>query len=148
MTAAKRIELLGIPTLAVLGALAAPWLPSALTLGGVALVASSTLLAQSLLRDLWLLHDLRRRDAFHPGERRPCMCVESTVGASGVLIGLLLVTAFQTREIGLGALGWGTLLFATTAFGFAIRDVVFEWNPWRVRIDPDHLNVVPTWRRR
>ena len=75
------------------------------------------------------------------------MCVESTVGASGVVAGLVVFGSAIDATIALQPLATGLLVAGILAVGFAIKDFVIELRPLRIRRDRDHLNIVVHWRR-
>ena len=81
------------------------------------------------------------------GEKVPCMCVESTLGLVGVVTGLTLLAVGLPHTVAIHRWGWGVLVLSVTGVGFLIRDLVFEWNPWRIRFDKNHMNIVFTWKR-
>lgn len=146
MTRAERLELALIPVAA-----AATWamgarLPAAPGVGALLLVGAVLLLLQGLLRDLWLLW--RRRTAPTAGQprRMACLCLESTLGSTGVLAGLVVLGSGLPWRIALPGWGWGLLVGAVLALGFAIKDLVIALRPLRVVRDPDHLNIVVGWR--
>ncbi len=115
--------------------------------GRLLLAASAILLLQGLVRDLSLLARQRRIAQRAPRRVARCLCVESTVGATGIVIGAVLLGA------GSGAFfvvsGWmlSVLLIAQMSLGFLIKDTVLEWSPWRLYQDKDHLNIVFTWKQ-
>ena len=90
MTIAEKFELALIAVTTLAAVLAAPLLPAQLELGSLLLVGFVLLLGQSLLRDVWLLVRQRRAAASAPAQPAQGMCVESVVGACGVVAGLLV----------------------------------------------------------
>ena len=42
---------------------------------------------------------------------------------------------------------WSILAVTVLAIGFAIKDFVFEWRPFRIRREKDHVNLVFSWKR-
>lgn len=147
MTSAEKAELTLIPLASLACFLAAPILPGRIALGSLLLVVFVLLLSQGLLRDLWLLAHNRRGAPSGAARTLSCMCVESVVGATGVLAGIVVLGAGIGRPIDIGAAGWALAVFAVTATGFAIKDLVFEWNPWSIRRDKDHLNIIVRWKK-
>ena len=75
------------------------------------------------------------------------MCIESTVGATGIVAGAVLLGTGIDRPVVMDKGIWSPLAMATMAVGFAIKDYVLEWRPWRVRRDKDHTNIVFTWKK-
>jgi len=75
------------------------------------------------------------------------MCVESTVGVTGVVAGIILVGAASDKTLVMGQALWAALAVVVLAVGFAIKDFVFEWRPFRIRRDKDHVNLVFSWKK-
>lgn len=139
-----------------------------LSLGHWVLWASALLLFQTLIRDLWLMRRKPRagESVSSRGIRsinRPVdppvdppvdkgsgrlMCIESSLGMVGVVIGAgLFLSGLGGRiELGFGSvvlLGWLVLVG-----GFLIKDWVIDaTDGLRFRRDPDHRNIVVRWRR-
>lgn len=142
MTHAERTELALIPVAAVAAWAMAARLPAAPDVGTLLLVGAVLLLLQGLLRDLWLLW--RRRTAPPAGQprRMACLCLESTLGSTGVLAGLVVLGSGLPWRLALPAWCWGLLVGGVLALGFAIKDLVIALRPLRLVRDPDHLNIV------
>ncbi len=147
MSPAEKCELALVPLLAATAWLLAPLLPTGLSLGHLFLVCSVLLLLQSLVRDLWLLASMRLHGKPVAGQKIPCMCVESTVGFAGVVTGLTLLAVGLPQTVPIDRWGWCGLILSVTAIGFLLRDLVFEWNPWRIRFDKNHMNIIFTWKK-
>ena len=147
MTAAEKTELALIPLAGVAIWLFGYRLPEKIGIGSLLLAASVLLLLQGLIRDLWLLY--KRRQLPQDGTRREalCMCVESTVGVTGVVAGLILVGAMADMTFRVSPTLFSILAVTVLAAGFAIKDFVFEWHPFRLRRDKDHLNLVFSWKK-
>jgi sterol desaturase/sphingolipid hydroxylase (fatty acid hydroxylase superfamily) len=146
ITRAEKIEL-ALVLLATGGlAVMAVHLPAQLELGSFLAVAALALLGQGLIRDLWLLAKQRKvRDTGHREEAR-CMCLESTVGLSGVLAGILLTALAIPVSVRMADWAWplaGGLIWVA---GFAIKDVVIQWSPWKLRRVKDHGSILVRWR--
>lgn len=146
MTLSEGIELAFIPIAGAAVLLAAGELPDEIGAGRLLLIGSALLLLQSLVRDVWLLVRNRRTAQSSPPRRARCMCIESTVGAAGVLVGALLLGVGIDRSLAMNGWGWSALVIGVLGTGFAIKDYVFEWNPFRIRRDKDHMNIVVTWK--
>ena len=147
MTTAERIELTLIPLVGVAVWLIAARLPAQIGIGSLLLAASVLLLLQGLIRDLWLL--FKRRQDSQTGARREalCMCVESTVGVTGIVAGLIVLGSAADSNLFVSRALWSILAVAVLVIGFAIKDFVFEWRPFRIRRDKDHVNLVFSWKR-
>ena len=91
MTRAERLELALIPLAAAAAWGVAARLPDAPGLGDLLLAGAVLLLLQGLLRDLWLLWRRRALAAAAQPRRMPCLCLESALGATGVLAGLVFL---------------------------------------------------------
>ncbi|MFA9419595.1 MAG: hypothetical protein ACERLB_05555, partial [Gammaproteobacteria bacterium] len=87
MTKTETIELGLIPVLGAGFWLMAPLLPDRIGAGKLLLWTSALLLLQSLIRDLWLLARQKHNVKPGPPKKERCMCVESTVGATGIVAG-------------------------------------------------------------
>jgi len=148
VTIARTIELGAIGPLALAARLLRPWLPDTVELGNLLLDASAILLGQSLLRDLWLLAAARRRAGAEASARRTalCLCAESTVGIAGIIASCALIGAGIYRPLAMGTWSWSLLSLLVMGLGFLIKDYVLEARPWRIRRDPDHLNLLVGWK--
>ena len=146
MTPTEKTELSLIPLLAGLTWLAAPLLPHQISVGTALVWASAMVLLQGLVRDLWLLAKARRAARVDVPRKARCMCVESTVGVTGIVAGIVLLGAGIDRTFIVSRRGWGLAVVAVLGVGFELKDYVFEWRPFRLRRDKDHLNIVFSWR--
>jgi hypothetical protein len=147
MTVAEKTELALIPFVDMAVWLASERLPEMVEIGSLLLAASVLLLFQGLIRDLCLLFKRSQRSESGPRQEALCMCVESTVGVTGVVAGLVLVGAAADATVHVSHILWGVLAAVVLAIGFAIKDFVFEWRPFRVRRDKDHVNLVFSWKK-
>ena len=147
MTNAEKAELALIPIVGVVAWMLSDRLPARIGVGTLLLAASVLLLLQGLVRDLWLLS--RRNHAPHDGAHRQalCMCVESTVGVTGVAAGLMLLGSGVDLTLSVAPWQWCMLAAGVLSVGFAIKDFILEWRPFRIRRDKDHLNIVVSWKR-
>jgi hypothetical protein len=146
MTTAEKVEL---ALILVFGAglwLMAPELPDKLDVGNLVLGTSALLLLQSLIRDLWLLAREKRAAQRSPRRKARCMCVESTVGATGIIVGIVLLGSGIDGSVVMNDWMWTPLVMVVMGIGFVIKDYVLEWGPLRVRRDRDHMNIVFTWK--
>ncbi len=147
MTRGEILELGLIPLAGAALWLSAPALPSRTDFGTLLLLASSLFLAQGLIRDLCLLAEAKRHLP-EPGSRvSPCMCLESAIGLTGVLSGLALLGVGLSGRIAMTPGRWTFAALAVLLTGFALKDFVFEWSPWRIRREKNHLNVIFRWKR-
>ena len=146
MTRAERLELALIPLAAAAAWGMAARLPDAPGLGDLLLAGAVLLLLQGLLRDLWLLWRRRALAAAAQPRRMPCLCLESALGATGVLAGLVFLGSGLAWRMAMPDWGWSLLVAVVLALGFAIKDLVIALRPLRLVRDPDHLNIVLGWR--
>ena len=91
VTKTETIEFALIPVLGAGFWLMAALLPDRIGAGKLLLWTSALLLLQSLIRDLWLL--ARQRHNVKTGllKKARCMCVESTLGATGIVAGITIL---------------------------------------------------------
>jgi len=75
------------------------------------------------------------------------MCIESTVGATGVVMGAILSGAGIGQPVSMTEWTWSVLVVLVLSGGFLMKDYVLEWSPWRIRRDKDHMNIVFTWKK-
>ena len=147
MTTSEKAELGSIPLVGAIFWLATPALPQVVSVGALLLEMSVLLLFQGLVRDLWLLAKQRRDLQSDLRRMARCMCMESTVGVTGIVAGAVLLGSGIDRSVAMGQWLWGVLAMAVIATGFAIKDYVIESNPWRVHRDADHINIVFRWKQ-
>ncbi len=110
------------------------------------LTVSSLLLFQGLLRDLWLLYQNRNKSADCHQREENCVCLESTVGITGIIAGLVLLGIGFDKHIAMNEMTWSLLVTLILVIGFLIKDLVLEWNPIRIRRDTDHASIVVKWK--
>ena len=147
MTTAEKIELAVIPLAGCALWLLALVLPGVADVGTLLLWAAALFLFQGLLRDFWLLA-LQRRATLPGGRRKErCMCVESTVGVTGVIAGLALPCLGWHRLVVMDGWSWSLSGMAVVAAGFALKDYVVFWRPLRLRREKDHVNIIFTWQK-
>ena len=146
MTFLEKMELGVIPLAGFATILLADFLPDKVGGGRILLTASALLLLQSLVRDLLLLARGRGQSSSVPTRKARCMCMESTIGAGGVLAGMLALGLGVDVAVAVPPWAWSILAVAVLGFGFWIKDYVIGWNPWRIEKDPDHMNIVFTWK--
>ncbi|ODU51220.1 MAG: hypothetical protein ABS98_07290 [Lysobacteraceae bacterium SCN 69-48] len=146
MTRAERLELALIPLAAAAAWGVAARLPDAPGLGDLLLAGAVLLLLQGLLRDLWLLWRRRALAAAAQPRRMPCLCLESALGTTGVLAGLVFLGSGLAWRMAMPDWGWSLLVAVVLALGFAIKDLVIALRPLRLVRDADHLNIAVGWR--
>ena len=146
MTRLEKMEVALIPVVGVATYLLAYKLPAQISLGHLLLTASVMLLLQSLLRDLLLLAKTKRSVSEHTAKTARCMCLESTVGMTGVLAGIGVLGLGISNTLIMNNVGWSALIMVMLTSGFLIKDWLIESRPWRLVRDKDHLNIIFTWK--
>jgi len=139
MTTAEKIEIGIIAVIGFCTWFMAPGLPGRVTGGGLLLSSSALLVAQGLVRDLWLLAQFKAGDSQRTAQ---CMCAESTLGILGIVFGLGLLFSPIELLVTMSPWLWSALVCLSMGIGFAIKDFVLEWWPLRVRRDKDHINII------
>jgi hypothetical protein len=153
MTTFEKIELGLIPLAGLAFYLFAPALPllfpAQLGVGRLLTLISALLLFQGLVRDVFLLAK-QKRMAQHQQAPKPLrsMCLESTVGVLGLLLGAGLsgVGWDSDPPLVMAAWAWGVLVVLIMSVGFAMKDLVIDSRPWRIRRDKDHMNILFKWK--
>ena len=145
MKTREKIELGLIPVAVSAVGLAARWLPEQLGTGALLVIACLAWLVQGGLRDVWLLYLLKSQPAAAPRRRLACMCLESSAGLAGVVLGVALALAGIGGQITLNPARWMLLAATALTLGFLAKDFVISWHPPGIRRDPDHHSIVFTW---
>ncbi len=145
MTRAEWIEVSVIAVLAPASWLAWPYFAPTMPLWQLALSLSALLLAHSLVRDTAIL--LRSRMSESTGHRREahCFCLESTIGATGVVVGVVLAALGLSIQVAIGRWYFVLGVAGTMVFAFAVKDLVISWSPLGLRREKDHLNLIVRW---
>lgn len=147
MTTVEKIELALIPIIGVCIWLAENRLPTSAGIGRLLLWASVLILLQGLIRDLWLLAKQKRTVKPDQQIKAQCMCIESTIGMTGVIAGIILLGFGVNNSITMNGLMWSVFVSVVMLVGFIIKDYVIEWNPLRIRKDKNHINIIVTWKK-
>ncbi len=121
-------------------------LPSSVELGSFFAIAALTLLVQGLFRDLWLLSQQRKHAAAQSATTMKCMCLESTLGLGGVLVGVVLTAVGVTTRVSIVPALWPVMVGTIMMFGFLTRDMVITWSPWSIKKYPGHGSILVVWR--
>jgi hypothetical protein len=148
MTRAEWIELAAIGAVAAGSWVALSNSPATMQLWQIVLGLSGLLLAQSLARDVAILVRRGRARANEPRREAQCFCLESTVGARGVLAGAGLAGVGSSAQVMFHRWEFCLAIAATMALGFLVKDLVISWNPIGVRREKDHLNLIVRWKRK
>ncbi len=145
MTLTERIQLVLIPIIGIVIWFLAPILPQQLAFAQFILISSVIILLQSLIRDIWLLF-LSSKKEQGPKKFAPCMCIESTIGITGVILGLLFLGLGISTMVSMSSNIWSTLTLIVLSVGFLMKNYVIQWNPWRIRREKNHMNIVFRWK--
>ncbi len=120
------------------------YFPAKLEVGELVMQAAALVFAQSLIRDVWILFQQRKKSAKSTGEQsrqENCICLESAVGAVILLIGGILFFRFDavvSPSFGL----MSVLVFGLLIVGFLIKNWVVVLYPLSISYEPNHLNVL------
>ena len=116
-------------------------LPDQMESGYLILTLGLLFLFQPLLRDLWLLS---RQSKIPRSSMKAvkCMCLESGIGFIPVIASAVLIGGGFSKQISIAPIAWLIAIPTILLFGFWLKDFVFEWNPWRIRRDPNHVNML------
>lgn len=145
MTNIEKIELLLIALTAVGIGSTSNYLPKSVGLGRLLLAISALLLLQSLIRDIWSLIQQKHVKKTETKTIMRCMCVESTVGITGVVIGLMILGSGFDQPLALKDWVWSIAAVAVLLFGFLIKDYVMELKPFRLRKNKSHQHIIVKW---
>ncbi|HEY4247565.1 MAG TPA: hypothetical protein VGM64_11950 [Lacunisphaera sp.] len=143
----EKFELIAIPVVVVSTAILIPQSGTTFEIGELITGGALLLLLQGFFRDLWLLRQSRRSPSSTPTRSARCMCVESTVGLTGVIAGIALVGFGLTRPIHLSVIALVFAIASILVVGFLLKDFVFEWSPWKIHREKDHSQVIFRWRK-
>jgi hypothetical protein len=147
MTKREKAELVLI-LLAGCGAFSiAALLPAQLSIGNLLLMMSALLLLQSLIRDVSILIDTRRVEQSSAIKTMRCMCLESTIGMTGIVVGAGILGLGIDPQVVMGQWEWALAAVLTLGTGFAIKDFILQTNPWRIVREKNHLNIVFSWKK-
>jgi len=146
-TIAEKIEITLIPLFGIIFWLLAPILPGQLNAGNLFLTMSALLLFQSLIRDLFLLAEMKRKPQQVQYSATRCICLESTVGITGILVGAGILSFGINLPVVMNKWMWSILVMLIMAAGYFIKDIVLEIGPWRILRDKNHMNILFKWRK-
>jgi uncharacterized membrane protein YdfJ with MMPL/SSD domain len=146
MTRAEWIEVVAIGSGAAFAWLAWPHISFPMPLWQIVLGLSALLLAQSLVRDVAILLRRQRAETGQPRKEAQCFCLESTVGTTGVLTAALLVFLGSATKVTLSRWEFFLAVAGILLLGLLIKDLVISWNPFAVRCEKDHLNLIVRWK--
>ena len=119
-------------------------MPKPMNIAYIIVYLSALLLLQGLIRDCWYLYCARgvvKKSQLHTNPILG-LCVESTVGGVGIVVGLVLLFLASGLTFNLSASLWVALMLLTLVFGFIVKDFVFQVLPFRIHKDVNHMNVI------
>jgi hypothetical protein len=143
---ADATELVLIAAAVGLVGVTATFYPQSIELGSLLALAALALLLQGLVRDLWFLARQRRGAVTESAEEVSCMCMESTLGLGVVLVGVILTAAGIAFRVPMAGWIWPIGAAAVWVGGFAVKDVVIQWSPWKLRRMKNHGSLIVRWR--
>ncbi len=146
MKCAEWIEAGLIVAVAAASRLAWPILPGTMPLWQIVLGLSALLLAQSLVRDVAILFRRRQQALNQPRLEAQCFCLESTVGATGIVAGAALAGLGSSSRVATSGWEFSIAVPGILALGFVIKDLVIYWKPFGLRREKDHLNLIVRWK--
>ena len=117
-------------------------LPETISVAYLVLVLATVFLVQSLIRDLFLLTAIRSGRLVIESQRKPAFCLESILGLTAVVTGLLMLLSGASSRVELNSTYWMLLIGLTMASCFLLRNTVVQWHPWAIYQDPNHLNFI------
>lgn len=138
-------EIVGIGSVVAVTALARHSLPARIEVGEAVLGMAALLLVQGLVRDLVRLRGARAA-AKSGAPRITCVCAESTIGATAILAGVLIVFAMTPVSLRVPSFAWPIGVGLVMVFGFSTRHLVLDWRERRLRWEPNHGGIV-AWKK-
>jgi len=145
MKTREKVELGLLPVVVATVGATERFLPAQLGAGELLTIACLTWLVQGGVRDLWLLYLMKSRPAVTPRRKLACMCLESSVGLTGLVVGVMLALSGIGGRITLNAGRWMLVAGMVFTLGFLAKDFVISWRPLGLRRDPDHHTILFTW---
>lgn len=109
-------------------------------------IGCCTWLVQGGIRDVWSLYRQKKARAAEPARKLAGLCLESTAGLFGILVGVALALATQGREYALTPSRWVWFAAAVFTVGFLLKDFVITWRPIGLRRERNHESIVVSWR--
>jgi hypothetical protein len=142
----EQLELGVIAAAVTATALLGRFLPAELKMGELLTVACVGWLLQGGLRDTWFLYALKSGRTKPAPRKLACMCLESSAGLTGVLLGVVLALCGIGPSVALNPLRWSVVAAIVLLGGFTLKDFVITWRPWGIRRERDHHSIIFSWR--
>jgi hypothetical protein len=146
MKTPAKIELALIPVVVAGVGIAGGKLPTSVGFGELLVIVCLGWLVQGGIRDLWFLYRLKSHPPSTSPRRMACMCLESSAGLTGIVLGVALALTGLGGRVALSPARWAALAFAVLTLGFLLRDVIITWRPLGLRRDPDHHAIIFAWK--
>lgn len=142
----EKVEIGLVPVAIAIVGFFASALPARLSLGALITIGCLGWLVQGGLRDLWLLYLTKARADSAPRRTVACMCLESSAGMTGIILGIALSLLALGPVVTLTPLRW--MLFTATVLvvGFLAKDYIIAWRPLSLRREPDHHTFIFSWK--
>ncbi len=147
LTTLEKVELSTIPVVTTLAWFAPLGASYTLRIGGLITAASLLLLLQGFCRDVWLGFAARRATAKPDPHHAQCMCVESALGLTGILVAAGLTAFGFGPDIAVTSMERTVGVGAVLVAGYLLKDFVFEWSPWKLYRAKDHATLHFRWKR-
>ncbi len=141
MSVLEKAELIVIGALSIAVYFFAPKV-IVLSIGAGVIWLAVLIFIQGLTRDLAIMVNLVKSEK--PVEKQ-CICLESVVGLSSLLIGFILLFSNYSVVLVLNKVIQVAIVFSVCIAGFLIKDLVLTWRPIGIRREKNHMNVIVKW---
>ena len=121
--------------------LSGEYFPPTLEIGNLVLYCTALLFTQTLIRDSYhyfMVPPVRETEV----EVSPCICLESSLGIGLLIGGALLLFSGLNTSLEMNPLYWTLSAAATLFTGFLSKDIIIQFQPLRIRRDPEHGKIV------
>ena len=122
-------------------------LPETINLARLTIYCSGLLLFQGLIRDLWYLY-ANKHTSNTTAEAKQCICLESSIGTLGILMGTILLFNQFNTQLQLTNFRWAMLIGTVLVIGFLMKDLVFYWQIFRIHREKNHSNIIFTLKNK
>ena len=122
------------------------YFPSVPDWGTFILYTAGIIFAQSLVRDILIL--LNKKQSVNMGRRESklCLCAESTLGLTVLVLGLFLSKIGSSQPVFLDSVRWCSWITFWMLLSYSIKDYVIHTSPLRIKKDPEHMNILLRWK--
>ena len=122
------------------------YFPSVPDWGTFTLYTAGLIFAQSLLRDTLILLKRKQSVSMAGRESKLCLCAESTLGISVLILGLFLSNISNSQPVFLDSVRWCSWITFWMLFSYSIKDYVIHTSPLRIEKDSEHMNILLRWK--